>query len=95
MRYGSRDRTYRSAASDTVEINLCAFQLHKTGPDCEELRYCPNNTISRAAYEHVHRSRWSRYMRATIELLGPSHMSVRGCELRPSTWTEPGGTSIS
>ena len=35
-----------------------------------ELGYCPINTINRVAYEHIHRLRWSKYMRATIELLG-------------------------
>ena len=34
-----------------------------------ELRNCPSNTINRTAFEHVHRSRWLRYLRATIELL--------------------------
>ena len=43
-----------------------------------ELRRCPINTINRAANEHVHRSRWSRFMRATIELIGaPSFVSAR------------------
>ena len=32
-----------------------------------ELRHCPINTINRAAYEHGHRSRSSRFMRATGE----------------------------
>ena len=26
-----------------------------------ELRFCPIDTNNRAAYEHVHRSRWSRF----------------------------------
>ena len=34
-----------------------------------ELRNCSINTINRSAYEHVHRSRWLRFMRATIELI--------------------------
>ena len=33
-----------------------------------ELRHC-SITTNRAANQHVHRSRWSRFMRATIELL--------------------------
>ena len=35
-----------------------------------ELRHCTINTINRAACKHVHRSRWSRFMRATIKLIG-------------------------
>ena len=44
--------------------------------ECLELRHCPVNTISRAACEHVHHSRWLRFTRATIELFGPP----RTCE---------------
>ena len=31
-----------------------------------ELRHCPTDTINRAAYEHVHRSRLSRFMLAVL-----------------------------
>ena len=34
-----------------------------------ELRHCPINTINRAAYEHIHRSRWLRFTQAMIELI--------------------------
>ena len=36
-----------------------------------ELRCCPLKATCRAAYEHVHRSRWLRFTRATNELIGP------------------------
>ena len=35
-----------------------------------ELRRCSINTSNRAAFEHVHRSRWTRFLRAKIGLLG-------------------------
>ena len=53
---------------------------------------CPINAINRAAYEHVHRSCWLSYMRASIELFGPP----RTCECPVVCEAfHPGGRKLS
>ena len=55
--------------AECVSLDLLNVEQFLLDGEWLELRYCSVNTISRAAYEHVHRARWSRFMRATIELI--------------------------